>query len=325
MLMRRFAVLAMLCGGVVFGGATRAVAQDYPTKPIRFIVPYAAGGGGDAMARLVALPLSAALRQQVIVDNRPGAGGNIGAEIAARSMPDGYTIMLAAANLPMNLTLFEKVSFDPLRDFAPVTLLAATPNLVAVHPSVPAKSIKDLVALALANPGKLNYSSGGNGSTLHLAAELLKMMAGVNIVHVPYKGTGPAVVGLISGEVSMTIAPTFTLLPHRATGKARALAITSPERSSAVPDVPTVAESGLPGYEVTQWYGVIVPAGTPQQIVMLLNRECVKIVRAPEVSARLIAEASIPGGTTPESFGAYLKEEIAKWAKVVKLSGARVE
>jgi tripartite-type tricarboxylate transporter receptor subunit TctC len=324
MLMRGF-VFAVLCAGVGCGTASGSSAQSYPTKPIRFIVPYAAGGGGDMMARLVASPLGAALRQQVIVDNRPGAGGNIGAEIAARAMPDGYTLMLAAANLPMNLTLFEKVSFDPLRDFAPVTLLAATPNLVAVHPAVPAKSVRELIALALAEPGKLNYSSGGNGSTLHLAAELLKMMAGVNIVHVPYKGTAPAVVGLIAGEVSMTIAPTFTLLPHLATGKARALAITSLERSRAVPDVPTVAESGLPGYEVTQWYGVLVPAGTPQQIVTRLNSECVKIVRGPEFSARLVAEASIPGGTTPDAFGAYLKEEVAKWVKVVKLSGARVE
>jgi len=324
MLMRRV-VPATLCAVVALGTTGWSGAQGYPTKPIRFIVPYAAGGGGDTMARLVASRLSAAFKQQVIVDNRPGAGGNIGAEIAARATPDGYTIVLAAANLPMNLTLFEKVPFDPLRDFAPVTLLAATPNLVAVHPSVPAKSIRELIALAQSAPGKLNYSSGGSGSTLHLAAELLKMMAGVNIVHVSYKGTAPAVVGLLAGEVSMTIAPTFTLLPHVSTGKARGLAITSLERSSAVPDVPTVAESGLPGYEVTQWYGVLVPAGTPQQIVTLLNSECVKIVRAPEFSARLVAEASIPGGLTPQAFGVYLKEEIEKWAKVVKASGARVE
>jgi tripartite-type tricarboxylate transporter receptor subunit TctC len=315
----------------VFGLCSAAAAHaadggtdSYPVKPIRFIIPFAPGGGADAMARVVAPRLAENLKQQVIVDNRAGAGGNIGAEIGARAAPDGYTIVMGSANLAVNMALYEKQSFDALRDFAPVTLLATTPNLVVIHPSLPAKSVKDLIALAHAAPGKINYSSGGSGSTPHLTAELFKTMAKVNIVHVPYKGTGPAVLALLGGEVSLTMVPALSVLPQIKAGRVRTLAITSARRAAAFPDLPTVAES-VPGYEASQWYGVLVPAKTPDPIIAQLNSECVKIVQNPEFTARLTSEASIPGGTTPQQFGAYFKEEVTKWAKVVKFSGARVD
>jgi tripartite-type tricarboxylate transporter receptor subunit TctC len=300
-------------------------AQMYPAKPIRLIVPFAPGGGADIVARLVGTRLSESLKQQVVIDNRAGAAGNIGAELAARAAPDGYTLALASANWAMNVSLYGKQAFDPIQDFAPVTLLATTPNLLVVHPSLPVSSVKELITLARSSPGKINYSSGGSGSTPHLAAELFKAMANVDIVHVPYKGTGPAVLAVISGESSLTMVPALSVLPHIKTGKLNALAITSARRAAALPQLPTVAESGVPGYEASQWYGIVVPARTPVQVIDRLNAECVKIIQASDLTARLVSEASIPAGTTPQQFASYFKEEIAKWAKAVKLSGARVE
>lgn len=315
-------VLGSVCLGLA---AVPSFAQAYPAKPIRLIVPYAAGGGVDTLARLIAPRLAERLGQQIVVDNRGGAGGNIGTELAARAVADGYTMVMGAAALTINVSLYAKLPFDPVRDFTAVSLLAATPNIVAVHPSLQVKSMRELIALAKATPRGINYASAGNGTTSHLAAELLKSMAMINLVHVPYKGTTPALIAILSGEVPLMLAPALTVLPHVNNGKLRALAITSRSRSAALADLPTVAESGLPGYEASQWYGVLVPAGTPQEIVDHLNREIASIMRMADVTDRLAREGSIPIGDTPQQFSEYLRDEIVKWAKVVKISGARVD
>jgi tripartite-type tricarboxylate transporter receptor subunit TctC len=327
--MKRNHVITALLGAATAASigfvACAAAADAYPSKPIRFIVPYTAGGGVDMLARVVAPRLSERLGQQVVVDNRGGAGGNIGTELAARSVPDGYTLVMGAAALAINVSLYRKLPFDPLRDLAPVTLLASTPNLVAVHPSFPAKSVSELVRIARSAPDRINYASAGNGTTSHLAGVLLASMANVRLVHVPYKGTTPAVVALLSGEVPLMLAPALTVLPHVHTGKLRALAITSAKRSEALPHLPTVAESGVPGYEASQWYGVLVPAGTPEPIVSQLNREIAGIMRLRDVKEKLAAEGSLAVGNAPEEFGSYLKSEIVKWNAVIKSSGARVD
>jgi tripartite-type tricarboxylate transporter receptor subunit TctC len=304
--------------------ATEAFAQSYPAKPVRFIVPFAPGGGADLVARLVATPLSESLGQQVVVDNRGGASGIIGTEMAAKSAPDGYTMVLTSTNLAAGVSLYRKLPFDLQKDFSPVILLAKTPSILAVHPSLPVKTVQELIALAKSAPGKINYA-GGVGTTLQLNAELFKSMAKIDLVHVPYNGTGPAVIGALSGEAPVILAPTLALLPHVKSGRLRALAITSIQRSAAVPDLPTVAESGVPGFDSSQWYGIQVPAGTPKAIVTRLNSECLKIVRGQEFIARLVKDASIPMGTTPQEFGSFLKSEIEKWVKVLKISGAKVE
>jgi len=304
--------------------ATEAFAQSYPAKPVRFIVPFAPGGGADLVARLVATPLSESLGQQVVVDNRGGASGIIGTEMAAKSAPDGYTMVLTSTNLAAGVSLYRKLPFDLQKDFSPVILLAKTPSILAVHPSLPVKTVQELIALAKSAPGKINYA-GGVGTTLQLNAELFKSMAKIDLVHVPYNGTGPAVIGALSGEAPVILAPTLALLPHVKSGRLRALAITSIQRSAAVPDLPTVAESGVPGFDSSQWYGIQVPAGTPKAIVTRLNSECLKIVRGQEFIARLVKDASIPMGTTPQEFGSFLNSEIEKWVKVLKISGAKVE
>ena len=305
--------------------SSQALAQPYPAKPVRFIVPFVPGGSADFFARAIAPDLSEALGQQVVIDNRGGAGGTIGAEIAARAAPDGYTIVLATANVAMNVSLYTRWSVNPSRDFRAVSLLGSAPNIVAVHPSLPAKSVKELIALAKAKPGQIRYASGGSGSTSHLATELFKTMAGVDLLHVPYKGTGPAVVALLSGESSVLIPPASAVLPHDKAGRMRALAISSSARFEAAPNLPTVAEAGVPGYEASQWYGVMVPAATPQPIVTRLNRVLVKIVQNPDFKSRMLAQATMVSGTSPDEFAAYMKDEIAKWTKVVKFSGAKVE
>jgi len=311
--------------GVTLGlSAACAVAQNYPVKPVRLIVPFSAGGGADLVARLVATPLGERIGQQVIVDNRGGAGGTLGTEIAAKSAPDGYTLVVTTENLAAGLSLYTKLQFDLLRDFTPVILLAKTPGLLAVHPSLPVKSVKELLALAKASPGKINYA-GAVGSTLHFDAELFKTMAKINMVQIPYNGTGPAVIGALSGEAPVIIAPTLAVLPHAKSGRLRALAITSSQRSDVIPEVPTVAESGVPGYDAAQWYGILAPAGTADAVVARLNAECLKIVRGPDFTARLVRDASIPLGSTPQEFGAFLKSEVEKWARVIKSSGARIE
>ena len=314
-----------LAGAFTFLYIADATAQPYPARPVRLIVPFVPGGGADAAARLFGTRLGDNLGQQVLIDNRGGAGGTIGAELAAKAAPDGYTLLLSSANMAMNVSLYGKRSYDPVKDFATVTLLSSTPNVITVHPSLPVRSVKELIALAKAHPGQINYASGGNGSTAHLAAELFKTMARVDFVHVPYKGSGPAAIAVLSGEAPLTMVPALAVMPHVQSGRLRALAISSVQRAAVLPDLPTVAESGVPGYEASQWYGVMAPAGTPESIVARLHLELVKIVQSPDMTARLAAEAAIPVGSTPQQFAAYLQEEIVKWSRVVRFSGARLD
>ncbi len=325
MKMPRRKMFLVSCSIALVFNVVDAGAQNYPSKPIRFIVPFVPGGSADFFARLIAPGLGESLGQQVVVDNRGGAGGTIGTELASKTTPDGYTIVLGTANTAMNVSLYSKWKVDPLKDFQAVALLGSAPNILAVHPSLPVKTVKDLIALAKARPGQINYASGGSGSTSHLATELFKTTTKVNLLHVPYKGTGPAMIAVLSGEAAVVIPPASVVLPHSKTGKMRAVAIASTTRLGAAPELPTVSESGVPGYEASQWYGVLVPTGTPQEVVNRLNRELVKIVQSPEVKARLLSQATSALGSTPQEFSAYLKREIEKWAKVVKFSGARVE
>jgi tripartite-type tricarboxylate transporter receptor subunit TctC len=289
------------------------------------IVPYAAGGGVDVMARLIAPRLGERLGQQVIIDNRAGATGNIGAELAAHAPPDGYTVLMAGASVAINASLYRKLAYDILKDFTAVTSAAVSPNIVLVHPSLPAQSIRELIALARARPGQLNYASGGSGSTLHLTAELFKSMAGVNITHVPYKSTAPAIIALISGEVEIAMPPLAGMLSYVENGRVRALAVTSKSRLKLLPRLPTVAEAGVPDFESGQFYGVFVPAATPADVVARLQTEIARVVRVPEVVDQIAQQGSIPIGDTSEQFGAYLRQDVAKWAKIVKTSGARVD
>jgi tripartite-type tricarboxylate transporter receptor subunit TctC len=306
-------------------GAAGERAGGYPTKPIRLIVPLTAGGPTDLLARIIAVPLADALGQQVIVDNRPGAGGNIGADITAKSPPDGYTLFMGTSGpLSINSTLYPKLPFDPIRDFAPIILAASAPFVVILNPSVAAHNIKELIALAKAKPGQLNYGSVP-GSASHLSTELFKMMAGVNIVHIPYKGAAPATTDVIAGQIQMSFASTPGSVPVVKSGKVRALAVTSAKRILKLPDIPTVAEAALPGYEASVWYGVVAPAHTPRDIVQRLNMEIAKIVATPAHRDRMLAGDFEPTTSTPEQFAAFIKSETAKWGKVVKASGAKPE
>jgi len=295
-------------------------AQDaYPAKPVRIIVPYAAGGVADALPRIVGEKLAAKWKQPVVVDNKPGASGNIGMEEGARAEPDGYTLLLAAAgNMTVNPTLFRNLRFDTYKDLAPVTLLAASPNVLVVHPSVPVKTFKQLVEHAKQNPGKLNFASPGDGSGAHLAGELLNIEAGIQTMHIPYKGIAPAVNDLLGGNVQMMFAGISTVLPHIKAGKLTALAIASPRRSPQLPDVPTVAEDGLPGFDVTSWYGIVVRAGTPAPIIQKLQRDIAEALQGEEVHAKLAGLGLEPVGNTPDAFDAMIKAESRKWTEIVR-------
>jgi tripartite-type tricarboxylate transporter receptor subunit TctC len=324
-------VLFMACaagaGMVTIAGISAAADKGnaYPTKPVRLIVPLTAGGPTDILARIVAIPLAEPLGQQVIVDNRPGAGGNIGADIAAKSPPDGYTLFMGTSGpLAINSSLYSKLPFDPIRDFAPIVLVASAPFVVIVHPSVAANNVKELIALAKAKPGQLNYGSVP-GSASHLSTELFKLMAGVNIVHIPYKGAAPATTDVIAGQIQVSFASTPGSMPVVKAGKVKALAVTSAKRIGKLPDVPTIAESALAGYEGSVWYGVVAPAKTPREIVQRLNNEIAHIVAQPVHRDRMIASDFEPTTSTPEQFGTFIKSETAKWAKVVKASGAKPE
>jgi tripartite-type tricarboxylate transporter receptor subunit TctC len=302
-----------------------AAAQQYPSKAIRFVVPYVPGGGTDTVARLTGQKLSEALGQAVIIDNRPGAGGVIGGEIVAKSPPDGYTIMLASSS-PITVAphIQKHMPYNPLTDFTPVTLIAIVPALLAVHPALPVKSVKELIALAKAKPGQLTFSSSGNGGTGHVSGEMFKMLAGVDMLHVPYKGTAPATTAVVSGEVSLTFGNMISLLPQVKTGKLRALAVTTAKRSPVLPNIPTVAET-LPGYMSGPWYGVLAPAGLPPAILSRLNQELVKIVRSREVSESLRSEGADPIGSSPAEFAAHIASELERMGKVVRKSGMKVD
>jgi tripartite-type tricarboxylate transporter receptor subunit TctC len=303
----------------------QTLAQGYPTGPVRVIVPFPPGGGVDGSGRLISQKLGEALGRQFVVDNRPGANGMIGSELAARSARDGYTLMVNGANFVTTPSLYARVTYDPVKDFAPVSLLALAPNVLVVHPSLPAKSVKELTALARARPGQVNFAGSGSGSTPHLAAELFNTLASVRMVHVPYRGTGPAIVGLMSGEASVMFMPTTNAVPLVKAGRLRALAVTTQNRIPAMPELPTVAESGLKGYESSQWYGVLAPAGTPEDILNLLNGHIVKIMHGADMKQRLSEEGVLAVGSTRAEFAAHIGAETAKWAKVIKQSGARID
>lgn len=306
--------------------ATPLAAQSYPTRPIRFIVPFAAGAGVlDIMARLVGQHLGASLGQQVTIDNRPGAGGNVGAEVAAKATPDGYTMLMGAVALVVSPFLYARLPFDPLTDLVPVTQVNSAPLMLVVHPSLPVKSVAELIAYAKARPGQLNYGSGGVGATPFLATELFKSMAGVDVVHVPYKGGAPALADLVAGQLSFMIENVPGTLPLVKDGKLRALAITSRQRLALVPELPTMEEAGVPGYEMIGWNGVFMPRGTPPEIVARLNAELVKVVRSAEVGEQLARLGAVPVGDTPEQFGAFVKAESQRWGKIIKDLGIKPE
>lgn len=316
-----FAVLSVLCA---MAGAVHA-ADTYPSRPIRMIVAYPPGGGTDQVGRVMAEQLTVTLGQNVVVDNRGGATGNIGTELAARAVPDGYTLLMGnVAPNAVNVSLFKKLGFDPVKDFAPVSLVAITPNILVAHPSIPVKTIKELIAFAKAKPGTLNFPSAGVGSSSHLAGELLKSLAGISMVHVPFKGGGPALIAVIAGEVQVMFATMPAAMPHVKSGKVKPVAVTTAKRSQAMPELPTIAESGVKGYDASTWYGLLAPARTPQAIVTRLHGDTVKILAGP-TRQRLEAQGFEPDGGTPAEFAAYIKSEIIKWAKVIKDAGIPAE
>ncbi|MEW6452780.1 MAG: tripartite tricarboxylate transporter substrate binding protein [Pseudomonadota bacterium] len=298
---------------------------NYPNRPVRIVVPSSPGGGTDISARVIADHLGRAFKGQFFVENRPGAGQSIGIEAAARSEPDGYTLLMAASTLALNPIMYKNIKYDPVKDFAPVSQVASIPNVVLVHPSVPAKTLKEFIALAKSKPGALTYASAGIGTSPHMGAELLKHMAGIDIQHIPFRGSGPAVTDTISGRISMTLASTLQARPLVEGGQLRALAVTGSKRSEAMPDVPTVAEAGVPGYEALQWYGLLVPAGTPAEIVNRLQEETSKALSAPEVKKRLADDGAESVGTTPAEFAKFIKEEIEKWSNVARVANIKPE
>jgi tripartite-type tricarboxylate transporter receptor subunit TctC len=313
------------CGAcVLVAAAAPAYSQQYPSKVVRVIVPFAPGGGSDITARQFSQKLSEALGQQFIVDNRGGAGGLIGMEMTAKAPPDGYTIMIATPTMAVNPTFIPKLPYDTIRDFAPVSLVATSPHLLAIHPSIPARNVKELVALAKSRPGQLTFS-GTSGGSSHLTAELFSSVAGIKVLHVPYKSTGQAVLAIVTGEVSLGFNDVMTNLPQMRAGRLRGLAVTSLQRSSAVPELPTIDESGYKGFQSGVWYGVVAPARTPTEIIGRLNAELVKIARQPDFVQKLAAQGAEVIGSSPERFGAHLKAEISRWARIIREAGIRSE
>ncbi|MEQ1773948.1 MAG: tripartite tricarboxylate transporter substrate binding protein [Burkholderiales bacterium] len=317
--------IVAVAGVAMLGAALLpAGAQTYPVKPIRFIVPWTPGSGTDLMARMLAQRLNEPLGQQVVVDNRGGAGAIIGTEAAAKSLPDGYTIYVGGSvSMAVSPALYKKVAYDPVKDFAPVSLVSKFFNAVALHPSVPAKSVKELIALSKAKPGELLFASAGNGSTSHLSGELFMNMTGVKWVHVPYKGGGQSITGVLSGEAHMMLAPISTAAPHGKTGRMRVIAVTSAKRVASLSEIPTVSEAGVPGFEYGGWQGILVPAGASPEIVARLNGAIIKAINTPEFKDYLQQEGSELVGSTPDAFGVFLREEVAKHAKIVRAAGLK--
>lgn len=315
-----------LCAAAAAWAPAQSLAQGaYPARPIQFVVPYAPGGNGDIVARIVSGRLAPVLGQPIVVDNRAGVGGNIGAEYVAKQAPDGYTIMLGTNTHAINMSLYAKVNYDFARDFAPISMMSSAPLVLIINPSVPARSVKELIAYSRANPGKLNYGSGGSGSSGHIAAELFKSLSGADMVHVPYKAVAQYMTDLIGGQVQVAFNASTTSVAMAASGKVIALGVTSPGRSELAPGMPTVAEMGVPGYDFTIWQGILAPAGTPGAIVNRLNKELVALLGTPEIKEQFKKQGADAAPSTPEAFGAYIRSEIPKWAKVVKASGAVVE
>jgi tripartite-type tricarboxylate transporter receptor subunit TctC len=315
---------AWLAALVLSLGAFGAQAQTYPSKPVKIVVGFAPGGGSDFAARVIAQQLTERMKNQVIVENKPGAGSLIGAEYVIKSAPDGYTLLLTPASYTVNPSVY-KLSFDPLNDITPIAQISKGPYIVAVHPSVPATTLKELVAYAKANPGKLSYASSGNGAHIHVATEYFLYTAGINIVHVPYKGTGPALNDTVGGQVQMIFGSVASALQYVKSGRLRPLAVTTPKRIAAAPDVPTVSESGYPGWEVTNWHGLVGPKGLPKDILQRLNKEVNGSVHSDEVKKVLSSDGLEPAGGTPEEFAALLKAEVARWAQVVKRANIKLD
>src|SRR5438132_4050329 len=314
--------LAALLALVALG----ASAQAYPTRPIRLVVPFPAGGTTDILARAAGQKLTESLGQSVIVDNRPGAAGNIGADIVAKSAPDGYTLLMGTVGThAINASLYSKMPYDHVKDFTPVVLVAAVPNVLEVNPALPVNSVADLIKLAKAKPGQINFASSGSGTSIHLSGELFKTMAGVDMTHIPYKGSAPAITDLIGGQVQVMFDNLPSSLQFIKAGKLRAIAVTSAKRAPALPDVPTIAESGLPGFEASSWFGIVAPAGTPPAIIARINNDVDQWLQSNEAKEKLLAQGAIPAGGTPEQFAAHILAETEKWAKGVKASGAKVD
>jgi tripartite-type tricarboxylate transporter receptor subunit TctC len=321
----RVARLLALFALAVAAQAFAQPAAPYPNKPIKFILPFPPGGGTDILGRVIAERLSANLGQPVVIENRGGAGGNVGAEAAAKSPPDGYTIVLVAPSLAISPSLYAKLNYDPVKDFAPVSLVGVVPNVIVTNPAIAAQTLPEFIALAKSKPGGMNFGSGGNGTSNHLAGELLNLQTGMKLVHVPYKGVNLAMNDVLAGQVQLVVIGIPAALPFIQAGRLRALAVIAPQRVATLPDVPTAAEAGLANYEVTTWYGVLAPAGTPRPIVERLNAELVRIMHAPDLQPRLAATGTEPRTSTPEEFADYVKTEMAKWGRVVRDAGLKAE
>lgn len=317
----RMMALAVAVSGI---GVTHAQ-QNYPARPVRLVVPSSPGGGTDITARIIAPKLGEYLGQQVVVENRPGAGTMIGGEVVARAAPDGYTLLMGISTLAINPATYRKVPYDALKDFAPISQVVALPNILVTHPSLPVKSVKDLIAFAKKRPGQINFASAGVGTNPHFAMELFLSMTGLEMVHVPYKGSGQGVIDLLAGHVSVMMPSILTALNYVKNGRLRALGVTSAKRASGAPDIPTIAEAGLPGYEAVQWFGVLAPAGTPREIVARLHKEVVRTVNAPDIRQKLIHDGAEPVGSSPADFAVFIRSETTKWAKVAKAIGIKPE
>ena len=317
--------IAFICGLLSLVLTAPANAQSYPTKPVRVVVPYPPGGPTDIVARVLFQQVSEATGQQFLVDNRAGAGGNIGAEIVAKSPADGYTLLIGTTAHAINMSLFKNLSYDVQKDFAPVSLLTQGPLVLVAHPQFPANSIKEVIELAKSKSGGLNFASSGNGQSTHLSAELFNTMAGIKMSHVPYKGSAPALTDVMSGQVDVMFDTTLSAMPFVKAGKLKALGLTSPVRSPAAPDVPTIAESGLPGYEVFAWNGVFVPTGTPKAVVQQLNDQIRRAMLLPQVKDKFSAQGFAASWNSPENFGVFVKNEVDKWSRTVKASGATLD
>jgi tripartite-type tricarboxylate transporter receptor subunit TctC len=315
-----------LSGGAALLGCTLAAyGQTYPARAVRLVVPSSPGGGSDITARIIAPRLSEYLGQQVIVDNRAGAGTMIGGELVARAAPDGYTLLLGSTPMAINPAMYKKVSYDALRDFVPIAQIVSVPNLLIAHPSLPVKSVTELIAFAKSRPGQLTFASAGAGTSPHLSMELFLGMTGLKMIHVPYKGAGPGVLDVIAGHVALMTPTIISALGYVRGGRLRALGVTSAKRAAGAPEIPTIAEAGVPGYEATQWFGVLAPAGTPGDVVNLIQSGISRVLQQPDMKTRLSTDGADPVGSTPEEFAAFIRSETAKWAKVVKVAGVRID
>ena len=322
----RLALSVVAALSLVLGSAPAAVAQPFPSRTVHIVVPFPPGGPLDATGRLIAQKLSEMWGQSVVVDNKPGAGGNIGADFVAKSAPDGYTVVMGALSThAVNPSLYPQMPYNAVKDFAPITLVAVTPNVLVVNPTLAVTSAKEFIAFAKANPGKLNFGSGSNGSAGHLAGELFNVETGAKMVHVPYKGGAPATQALLAGDTMLMFDNLANAMPQVKAGKLRALAVTTATRSSLAPDLPTMAEAGLPGFDIATWFGLLAPAGTPRDIIAKWNADVTKILASPEMRERLVAQGAEPSPTTPEQFGQMIEVELAKYARIVKASGAKVD